>query len=210
MAEISVTFNILDESGQVLQVSDHTPISELLPHILRNLSSNTQAMKAMLDQSIILVARPVRDLESTLYELGVRNGDVLHIVQTHIRASSVKLTLTSPQNSVSPFYFEVDHSPALLGVHRDINKSPSTLDIDLSPVLPEDKLRLISRQQAEFTEADGVWSVRLYDGAKAPMFVDNERLIPDRSIQLNDNSVLSFGSNLNRPDFQVIVRLLTE
>ncbi len=205
MAEISISIGVFDDSLSTIVVSDHIPVSQVLPYILKALSPTSDSARLPLDQWKVLLARPV-DMDKTLAELGIRTGDTLHIMATHIRASHVAIVLASPHHIQPSFSVRINRSPVILGVKRDEDK---VVDIDLSSALPEDKRDYISRQQAELSEIDGTWRIALHENGRAQMFINDRRLLPGQALMLTDNSLISFGPNLSRPHFQLIVRLET-
>jgi hypothetical protein len=210
MADISVSLNILTDSGLVIEVSDATPLKELVPQILAHLNDATQLSPVTAEQSMVFIARPITDPRRTLAQLGVRTGDTIHIVRLSTYDSQIGLELCSAPNAPSTFSIRVSHSPVVLGVLREGSQTTGPVDIDLAPYLPADKQLALSRRQAELVEEDGVWSVRLVEGAQAPLFCDGQRVTATRLTRLADRSVLAFGPSPNRPDFAIIVRLVSK
>jgi hypothetical protein len=200
MGQISVSLHIMRDNDKIVEVSDHVPVREILPHLLK-LASDQSVSSALPENCLLLIGRPVAFLEGTLAELGVRSGDILSIVQLHIRAASTSLLLASPRGSHPPF--QIDHSPATLG------RSEKN-DVDVSPILGAGREKTVSRQQARFFEENGTWHVRLHENASAPMFVDNQRVTTERPVALLDNDVISFGPSPNRPNLQLVVRFQSE
>lgn len=199
-----VLLNILRDSGDSIEVTDHTPLAEALPPLWNALGGGGQFA---LDRLTVWCARPVGDLRRTAEALGVRAGDALNLVQVRLRSSRVTMVLSAPRGGHTPF--RINYSPAILG-RFDRHLADQPLDIDLARVLPHGKERSISRRQAEFIEEGGLWLVQLHNDASVPMFVDNQRVTAERPVALYEGSVLSFGHGPNQPDFQLVVRFEAE
>jgi hypothetical protein len=200
-----ILFNVMSDSGDTLEISDHVAFGELLPALIRHFKPEAENFDP--DQSLIVLGRPVAHPQSSPSELGIRPGDMLSLLQVRFQSSRVALILASPRHVHAPF--KVSYSPAVMG-RFDRNLADQPLDIDLSRVLPRRKERAVSRRQAEFVEENGAWSVHLHPDARVPMFVDNQRLLLEQPLALAENNVLSFGPGPNRPDFQLVVRFETD
>jgi hypothetical protein len=202
---LPILFNVLSDSGDTLEISDHVAFGELLPALIRHFKPEVGG--SSLDQYLIALGRPVSRSQSLPSELGIRPGDVLSLLQVRFQSSQVALILASPRDVHAPF--RVNYSPAVMG-RFDRNLADQPLDIDLSRVLPRRKERAVSRRQAEFVEENGIWSVHLHPDSRVPMFVDNQRLLLEQPLIIAENNVLSFGPGPNHPDFQLVVRFETD
>ncbi len=202
---LPVLFNVMSDSGDTLEISDHVPFGELLPALIRHFRPEGGDFDP--SQYLIALGRLVARPQDTPHELGIRAGDMLSLLQVRFQSSRVALILASPRSVHAPF--KVNYSPAVLG-RFDRNLADQPLDIDLSRVLPRHKERAVSRRQAEFVEEDGVWIVHLHPDAGVPMFVDNQRLLFEQPLTLAEDNVLSFGPGPNHPDFQLVVRFETD
>lgn len=83
MTEISVSLNVLAAGNHALTDvpfndadAARMPLRDLLPDLLARLGRR-EHVSAVLDQHLFLVCRPLLSAESTLYDLGVRTGDVI-------------------------------------------------------------------------------------------------------------------------------------
>jgi hypothetical protein len=78
-------------------------------------------------------------------------------------------------------------------------------DIDLTPLL-RDPLR-VSRKLAWLKEDKNKWTISLHEDGRTPVYVDQVHLEPGKSIDINDESIISFGSSIQEPDLKLMVRL---
>jgi hypothetical protein len=200
-----VRFAVMSDTGDVLELSDHVPISALMPALLAFMRREGQMPG--LEEPQVLIGRIVSDPDRSIEEVGAQPGYVIGLFQVRLAPSRITLVLASPRGAHAPF--RVSYSPALMGrFDRSLTGHPP--DIDLSRALPRGKENAVSPRQAEFVEEDGVWSVQTHRDANAPVFVDGQRLLPGQPIALAENNVLSFGSSPTRPDLQLVVRFETD
>lgn len=96
----------------------------------------------------------------------------------------------------------LDEEERRIGRRSQPDQPDAELDVDLYEALihrdgnPE-AYRNISRRQARLFFRDNNWAVRLEEGARAPVFVNNLRLTAGVPVQLTSGDVLSFGPSVD-------------
>lgn len=195
MAQISLSLYVANDQGKVIEVEEHMSLAEIIPRLLQ-LNGTQDLSGPVQDQCTILISRRVEmSQDVSLNELGIRSGDAISLI-VHVPTSSVTLLLEPlPQGRYAPI--RIGRSGRILG-RKDDARPGTQPDIDLSGyVVPPDRARKMSQQQAQLIEQDGVWSVQMV--GRAPMFVNSERLVPNQQIQLYEGNVIAFGDTPNRP-----------
>ncbi|MAS35145.1 MAG: hypothetical protein CL610_14130 [Anaerolineaceae bacterium] len=98
-----------------------------------------------------------------------------------------------------------------IGRRSQPDQTDPELDVDLYESLisrendPE-AYRNISRRQARLFFRENNWSIRMEEGARAPVFVNNLRLTGGQAVQLTSGDVLSIGPSVD----QYLARLAVE
>lgn len=198
----SLSLNVIDESGQFIELPDDVPLSQILPHIEMHL----QGEGTTISGHLLFVSRVVDNLDQTLSELGIGDGDSLHLVRVDSALHVTKLQLYLPRNDRQPWR-EVMPPMAVLG--RDDGSMPDVqLDIDVSSAISSEKqISRVSRRQLQFYVEDGRWFVVLHKLANAPAFVGSLRLTENSPVQLAEGNVITIGASPNQAVLQFNVRL---
>jgi hypothetical protein len=201
----SLYFNVFRESGDSLEIADDLPLGMALPYIRAAIDPERSSAHEVTNPFALYWGRLIMpgDLERPLDALGIRDHDLLSLVQVRRQSSQVALMLASPRGLHAPF--RLDYSPAVLG-RFERGQADQPPDIDLSPALGRGKEHIVAQRQAEFIEDDGAWGVALHRDAAVPMFVDNMRASATQLIMLAEGNVISFGGSPNQPHFQLVVR----
>lgn len=202
--KVSLSLIVADDSGNTIEVPTDVPIGQLLERIKASLEDKEPA------SFVFYLAHEIGttndDLQKTLAEFNIKTGDALHIVRLNTGSSKLQFFLPGE----AAVAFEIAKSPCLIGRDPDdpgLRQYP--LDIDLSKVLPPDQHSIISRRQATFFEKNGQWWVQAHERAKAPMFVNNQRL-SDKPIRLEDEALLTIGvSQSGGTNIHFNLRLIT-
>lgn len=213
MAQISLSLYVANDQGKVIEVEDHMTVDSIIPSLLR-LNGAEDLSPDMIRQCTILVSRRIEiDVETTLQQLGIRNGDALSLI-IHVPTSKIALLL----DPMVPGFqsIRITRTGRTVG-RRDEDRPESQPDYDLLPFLSylsrqrglsSEQARLlerkISQQQAQFVEQDGLWSVQMI--GRAPMFVNSERLVTNQRVVLHEGNVIAFGDNPNRPILRLNVQ----
>ena len=167
---------------------------ELLPEFLK---TDILASPSPNESYRLVIQRTISNAQVALRELGIQDGDMIKIEPLTIRPSLVSLLLASPLKAHAPI--RIDHSPAVLG------RSDKS-DVNIASLLPPTSPNAISRQQAKFTEENGVWSVRLHENASVVMYVNKQQLTVERPVALTEGAMISFGVDLERPTLTLFVK----
>jgi hypothetical protein len=211
---LEIVFNIVPDRGDLLEVSDDVPLADLVGALTA--FARRERYTVQHREYMLCFGRVISNLAQTPLELGLRPGDLLSLVRVRLRPSRVTLALISPRKLHPPI--RINASPAVLGQSHQMPSGTSTgnlhlgtpPDIDLAALLPAEKVQFVAYRHAEFNEEQGVWSVSLSAEASLPLWVNDQRVDPQRPMILTDDQVLSFGNAPNQPDLQLIVAYETD
>lgn len=204
MARLSLSLHISNDQGKHVVFSDDMALGEIVTRLLRA-SSDEALDNATPDQCTILISRQIEsDLNLTLNQLGVRNGDALSLI-VHVPISNITLVLDPMLRGYEPL--AINRSGLTLG-RRDEQRPETQPDRDLSYLLPELERQKLSQQQARLFDENGGWSVQLV--GRTPMYVNSERLVPERRVLLHEGDVIFIGSNPNYALLRFAVHYKTE
>jgi hypothetical protein len=197
---------------QVLQLIDQTrlagcdvgsklnqAIELLLPELVRKTQGESTSSLQPADYKV-LIARQVTDLEQTLKELNLQQGDYIFLLRLPTAKTKLRLYAQPARPGAD---FLIEQSFALIG-RQDLDQGIDP-EIDLTDLLQG--RRSVSRRQAELREKDGKWQILLCKDAKGTMFLGDTRLEPDRPYALENGAAISFGS-LDAPDLRLYVQYL--
>ena len=206
-SRMSLSLNVisLDDLGESVEVPSDVPISRIVPRILEHLYKQQGGGDS--DNFTLFVAKQVsalpQEMEKTLSELNVRNGDALYLVRLNTSSSKVQFFIPGETQHA----FEISNSPTVIGRDKDDPELAAyPLNIDLSPYLRPEQYKLISRRQARFIHDDGQWYIQLHERSRAPIFVDNQQLTAGKWVRLQDETLITIGSE-NKFSIHFNVRL---
>ncbi|GAB4547717.1 MAG: hypothetical protein OHK0023_09590 [Anaerolineae bacterium] len=199
-AMVGVLCVFLPTAGETLLVSDDEPLTAVLPHMIRHFPTLSGYV---LERLRVASGRSLIDTRRRLSDADLKRGDILALVTHALPTASSRLRLLSSRDLHPPIM--VTTSPSVIGRYDRGASTP--LDIDLSTILPSNRVVQIAHRQVIVSEQSGLWQVRLHPDARIPAFVDNRRLSVDYAVTLHENNVLSFGFSPNRPAAQFIVEL---
>ena len=191
---LSLGLNVLRPSVDVLEVSDYATVGDVQAYV-------KSAFGAGNARSAVYVGRYAPDLQASLDTLGLTSGDMLSLALLPTQVDYA-LLLVPARGGYSPF--RVSDSSAIMGGGQ------SSAAIDITQILPRRKRHLVQGPQAEFSKINDVWHVQALPTANAPLFVDSQRLFPQRPKALFENNVISLGSSPTEPLLQLVVQFDVE
>jgi hypothetical protein len=148
-----------------------------------------------------LQLRP-KGFQATLQDQQLQNGMYLFFIKPTLVMVKLGLFLSSRPDSEG---WIIQDKEVTIG-RRDEERKILP-EIDITPYL-RNPLK-ISRRQAVLTEEEGRWRIRLHRDARSVIYVDNQRLDPELSIDVRNDSVIKFGNNPDSPEFTLYTRFVT-
>lgn len=196
--EFYVSYKIINDAFYLHGATPNMPITQILDYVIKHNPGDGEVGKS--SEYKVLIARQITDPGNlTIKDLDLREGD--YLLFYHPPLSSIRLKLIPPAG-LSEFHkgWVIQNTTALIG--RADEEMP---DVDLTPLL-DDPLK-ISRKLA-LLKADGdKWTIELHKDAHSGLFVGENRLERNTVIELNNETVLRFGRNINDPDLILKVKL---
>lgn len=196
--EFHLSYKILKDRFALYGASTNVPLSQILAQVLKQNPDEVGSTK--ISEYKILVAKQVVDPGSmTLKDLDLNEGGYLLFYRPQLAVIRLRLIPPKALHSICP-EFVIDATEALIG-----RADESRPDVDLTPLL-KDPLN-VSRKLAWLKAEDEHWTIELHDDAHSIIFVDQTRLEPGEVLELNDNSVISFGNSIQDPHLTLRVKL---
>jgi len=196
--EFYVGTQLIQDKFIICGINPDLSLASALPEIFRQFLGELN--KESLSEIKILIAHQITDLKGqTIRDLNLDSGDYLFFYRPSL--ALVKLQLIPPKRFKDVHPGWVIEKPVVL-IGREDEIAP---DIDLTPLL-RDPLR-VSRKLAWLKEDKNKWTISLHEDGRTPVYVDQVHLEPGKSIDINDESIISFGSSIQEPDLKLMVRL---
>lgn len=192
-----------EQETQVLNAADTLAVGTLAEHVLA--FNSIQAAPQLYLMRLVAPHMPVD-------RLSLGRGGFLYAARQFRYAQNV-LILRDVHDASRQFELAagLEDEERRIGRRTQPDQPDPELDVDLYEALisrggdPE-AYRSISRRQARVFYQDNNWLIRLEEGARAPVFVNNQRLIGSAPVQLTSGDVLSFGPSVD----QYLARLAVE
>lgn len=207
MQKVSLLTQVVKDDFKNIEMGDDNNLRALLPILLKK--ALNEPGQADPSEYKVIVGRQILDLSAATlldapFDSGIQPGDYIFLVRSVQAKSSLDLKVI---RGASRREWRIDAQEALIGrTDEDENIFP---DIDLTPALGPRELK-VSRQLLWVREKDGQWSVELHREARSIVLVDRQRLEKGRSRPLQDQAEITLGSDLEKPDLQLIVRISAE
>ncbi len=183
-----------ERETQVLNAADALPIGTLADHVL--------AFHKMQAAGHIYLMRLVAP-HTRVDRLSLGQGGFLYAARQFRYAQNL-LILRDVHDTTRQFEIPagLEEDERRIGRRSQPDQPDAELDVDLYDALVKrdgnaEAYRSISRRQARVFFRDNNWSVRLEEGARAPVFVNNLRLTTGVPVQLTSGDVLSFGPSVD-------------
>jgi hypothetical protein len=189
--ELVVGMNVQRPTGDVLEVSDNATVADIQRELGRFAGTR--------GRPVLYIGRYVVDLDATLADYRLANGDMVSLAMLPSHQDAV-LLLVPARGGYSPFH--VEGQRAILGGARP--GEPVTVDI--GNILPRRKRSVVQGPQAELMRINEMWHIQLLPSASLPMFLDSQRLMPMRPKALHENNVISLGTSPTEPLLQLVVQ----
>lgn len=198
MSLISISVQVVPYGTYHLDLSPDLTIDEL-----RNqLSTRYSAFADLSGQETLVFAAQASTGSQTLRELGLDSGSALFFV---IPKPATTLELTLFNEKKPRVRIPASQTRALVG--RNDEEFTEKLALDLEPLLRElgKEVHKVSRGQAWLNFRDSQWLIQPFEGAKAPVFVNEKQINQGETIALQDADVVAFGNKQGDPSIQFIV-----
>ena len=205
MKGIQFSTQLIQDQFIQLESSAEISMDRLLPMVCSQMKG-TGACPSAEDFKILIARQYSGNLEQTLQELNLQNGDYIILVQPLM--TTVKLVFHLPNQRPQDGII-VTQQEILVGRRDDTARIFP--DLDLTQWLIDknrDPLK-VSRQLAWMREKDGKWEISLHPDARSVVYVEKNRLEPGKKIEVKDEIILSFGSHLENPELRLVVRLMS-
>ncbi len=205
MKGIQFSTQLIQDQFIQLESSSDIPLEKLLPQVCNQLKG-AGSCPSIEDFKILIARQYTGNLDQTLQELNLQQGDCIILVQPLM--TTVKLVFHLPNQRPQDGII-VTQQEILIG-RRDDNARIFP-DLDLTQGLVDrgrDPLK-VSRQLAWMREKDGKWEISMHPDARSAVYVERTRLEPGKKLEIKDEYVLSFGSHLESPELRIVVRLMS-
>lgn len=208
---IEVFIDVFDEKQQRALVLEKLSVEKLMLEIAHEFDG---IETDEIERYVLIDKETRRDLkpELSLIEQNIQHGDMLDFVyrpkgidvapvKKRVPAQSTAVLVLQRSESESEgeaeTRFEIGFQPAIIGRHDPIFDA-DTLAVDLAGV---PNARMLSRQHAQLTEANGVWSIKRIKETNK-LYVDGEIVPFGETQKLAEGSVIELGPKVVKLIFE--------
>jgi len=198
MELISISIQVAPYGKFHLDLSPDLTVDDLR----RQLAARYSDFADLSSEDTLVFAAQISLGNQTLREIGLESGSAVFFV---IPKAATTLELSLFNEKRPRIRVPSAQTPALVG--RNDEEFTEKLTLDLEPLLREigSEIHKVSRGQAWLIFKDGLWFVQLYEGAKAPVFVNGRQISQVELVPLQEADVIAFGNKQGNPAIQFIV-----
>ena len=210
MIPVNITLQYLRDGvkdSRRVRLAMDSLVSDVVDHVVNELRLPTDVGDDPISYHLVR-QRQVLDEESTLYEAGVEEGDILQLTildpnatvgkmvsgavlnRLGGKAGSEPLPIRAWLHAPTGARFDLQHTRALIGrADPKLGYPPDTLDADLTELDPG---KSVSRPHALIVYNNSAFTVRdLY--SQRGLMLNGERVSPSKAAALADGDVLTLG-----------------